>query len=77
MTVPVTESLPMSPPGNSMGRTTWESVVRTRRDGSAALGTGAASRRVGVGVPKAGRKMRRMRSPVRVPPPPCARVTAL
>ena len=69
-TVPFTASVPMSPPGKKIGRTTKASVVKARRPPPQSSVAWSSSR-FSTSLPKAGRKTFRSSSALRRPPPPC------
>jgi hypothetical protein len=68
-TVPYTASEPMSPPGNTSGFTTKESVVNASRTPFTST-MAWSSRRLRMGLPKAGRNRSRSNSALSLPPLP-------
>src|SRR5450830_944080 len=73
-TVPLTASVPMSPPGKNSGRTTYESVVNASR--LPPTSTRAPSCRAPrAGFANAGTNSRSISWCVSCPPPPCASMT--
>ena len=70
-TVPFTASAPMSPPGNTYGLTTYESVVNAKRTPPSSR-TAASCRVSREGLRNAGKISRSSRSCIIRPPPPWA-----